>query len=132
MSGDLELMHAFQAEFMGGSPQEACRQFLSNDFKLLEPPELPQGGVFIGWDAPLKVSKIYRAIWNVDVISSDSFSCVGAGLVMSRYVMKWTHIITGKSLIEPIVELNTIANGKIEQMEVFHFDAAGLLATMRT
>jgi hypothetical protein len=129
MTDKLNTMRSFVAAYNEMDPREACRTFLAEDFECHEPPELPQGGVFTGWDAPLRISAIYAAIWDIDVLSADFFDVTGSDLVMSRFVMKWTHKKTGKSVTEPIVELNTIVGGKIRKMEVFHFDPAGLLAT---
>ena len=129
MTDKLETMRSFVAAFNEGGARDACRTFLAEDFECYEPPELPQGGVFTGWDAPLRINAIYGATWNIEIISADFYDVAGSDMVMSRFVMKWTHKGTGKSVTEPIVELNTIVGGKIRKMEVFHFDAAGLLAT---
>jgi hypothetical protein len=131
MSGKLDVMRTFQSAYMSGGPEQACRRHLSEDFELHEPPELPQGGRFTGWDAPLRVSAIYTAIWDIELLNAEFFDVPDGDLVVSRYLMKWTHKATGKTMTQPIVELNTIVGGKITKMEVFHFDAAGLLATMR-
>lgn len=130
MGEKMAIMRAFQREYLNSSGIEACRKFMSKDFRLIEPPELPQGGVFDGWDAPVRVGGIYRAIWEVEPLRSDFYDTPDSDILVSRYQMKWTHLVTGKTIIEPVVELNRIVGGKFEQMEVFHFDAAGLLATM--
>lgn len=131
MADKLSVMRAFQQDYLASSPTEACRKFVSEDFRLIEPPELPQGGIFEGWDAPVRVGEIYRAIWDVEPLRSDFYEVPDSDILVSRYYMKWTHLSTGKSIINPVVELNTIVGGKFTQMEVFHFDAAGLLATMK-
>jgi hypothetical protein len=130
MGHKLKIMQAFQAEFMAGDAETACKTHLSSEFRLLEPPELPHGGEFVGWDAPLRVANIYRAIWDVELLRTDFFDADDGDILTARYVMRWTHKTTRKSLTEAIVELNTIADGRIAQMEVFHFDCRGLLATM--
>ena len=109
----------------------ACRKYVSADFECIEPPELPQGGTFRGWDAPITISNIYRGIWDVEVLDHGFFDEEGSGVVVSRYLIKWTSKETGKSMTQPVVELNHVADGQITKMEVFHFDAAGLLATLR-
>lgn len=57
--------------------REACRRFMAEDFRLIEPPELPQGGVFNGWDAPVSVGEIYRAIWDVELLRSEFHDAAG-------------------------------------------------------
>lgn len=131
MADKLSVMRAFQQEYLASSPIEACSKFVSEDFRLIEPPELPQGGIFEGWDAPVRVGEIYRAIWDVEPLQSEFYEVPDSEILVSRYHMKWTHLVTGKTIITPVVELNTIAGGMFTQMEVFHFDAAGLLATMK-
>lgn len=130
MVDKLGVMLAFQQEYLASSEHEACRKFMSEDFRLIEPPELPQGGVFNGWDAPVRVREIYRAVWDVELLRSDFHDAPESHVLVSRYHMKWTHLQTGRSIINPVAELNTIVAGRFTQMEVFHFDAAGLLATM--
>lgn len=131
MSDKLSVMRAFQREYLETNALEACRRFMTDDFRLIEPPELPQGGIFDGWDAPVRVGEIYRAIWEVEPLRSDFYDSPDGDILISRYHMKWTHLLTGKSFAGPVVELNRIVAGKFVQMEVFHFDAAGLLATMK-
>lgn len=126
----ISLMRSFQSAFMTSDPGEACRRYLSADFELHEPPELPQGGVFKGANAPLRVSSIYRTIWNVEFHASDLWDTENSDIVLARYLTTWTHRTTGKSMTQPVVELNTIVGDKITRMDVFHFNPAGLLATM--
>jgi ketosteroid isomerase-like protein len=127
---NVDLMLSFQSAFMTSDPEAACRRYLSADFELHEPPELPQGGVFKGPDAPLRVSRIYRDIWNVDFHSSELFDTEDPEIVVARYVITWTHRKTGKSMTQPVVELNRCRDGKIVRMDVFHFNPTGLIRTM--
>jgi hypothetical protein len=127
---NLSLMRSFQEAFMTSDPAEACRLFLSADFELHEPPELPQGGVFKGFDAPLRVNAIYRNIWDVEFHASDLWNTDNPDILLARYLTTWTHRQTGKSVTQPVVELNTVIGGKITRMDVFHFNPTGLIKTM--
>ena len=130
MGENLDTMRRFLAAWQQGW-EPACREFLTEDFECIEPPELPQGGVFVGWDAPIRISRIYLGLWQLDVLDYQFFDEPGSGVVVSRYLMKWTAKTTGKTMTEPVVELNHVKDGKITKMEVFHFDPAGLVATLR-
>ncbi|HLY55214.1 MAG TPA: nuclear transport factor 2 family protein [Stellaceae bacterium] len=129
MGSNLDTMRRFLAAWQEGW-EPACKAFLSDDFVCIEPPELPQGGVFAGWDAPIRISNIYRGLWDIDLLDAQFYDEEGSGVVVSRYLMTWTSKATGKSMTQPVVELNHVAGGKIIKMEVFHFDPAGLVATL--
>lgn len=131
MGSKLDVMSAFVNQYNSGDALGACKKYLLDNFECHEPPELPQGGVHRGWNAPVVISEIYRNIWDVDFLDAQFWDAGQSDIVVSRYLIKWTHRATGKSMTQPVVELNTIVNGKIVKMEVFHFDAAGLLATTK-
>lgn len=129
MGANLDVLHRFLAAWQE-SWEDACQAFIPDEFECIEPPELPQGGVFTGWDAPIRISNIYRGIWDVDVLDHQFFDEEGTGIVASRYLITWTSKETRKSMTQPVVELNHVRDGKITKMEVFHFNPAGLLATL--
>ena len=129
MGKNLQTLQSFIAAWQQDW-ETACRTFVADDFVCIEPPELPQGGTFTGWDAPIQVSSIYLNIWDLRVLDYQFFEAEGSDVVISRYLMTWTSKATGRSFTEPVVELNHIKGGKIAKMEVYHFDAAGLLATL--
>lgn len=129
MGTKLDLMQGFLAHFLTDW-NGACRAYMADDFECIEPPELPQGGVFKGYDAPIVISRIYRGIWDVEILKSQFWDDETSDMLVSCYTMKWTSKKTGRSMTQPVVELNTIKGGKIARMEVFHHDPAGLLATL--
>lgn len=131
MSSKLDVMTAFVNQYNSGDALGACRTYLADNFECHEPPELPQGGVHRGWNAPVLISEIYRNIWDVDFLDARFWDTGDGDVVVSRYLIKWTHKATKKSVTQPVVELNTIVSGKIVKMEVFHFNPTGLLATTR-
>jgi hypothetical protein len=116
---------------MAGNAVEACQRYVSETLELIEPPELPQGGIFHGWDAPIQVTAIYTGIWDVELLSTDFHDAIDDDIVFGRYLITWTHKVTGKSITEPVIEVNKLKDGKITVMEVFHFDPGGLLKTMK-
>jgi ketosteroid isomerase-like protein len=129
MGANLDVMKRFLAAWQE-SWEEACRAFISEDFVCIEPPGLPQSGTFRGWDAPIRISNIYRGIWDVEVLDYQFWDEEGSGVVVSRYLMKWTHKLTAKSMTQPVVEINHVRDGRITRMEVFHHDPMGLAATL--
>ncbi len=126
----IDVLRAFFLEFTTTSPEEACRKYLSDDYELHEPPGLPHGGVFKGWDAPLRVSAIYNGIWTVDFHTFDFLNIENSDLVMGHIFATWTNRQTGKSMSQPVVELNTVIGDKLTRTDVFYFNPAGVLATM--
>jgi hypothetical protein len=110
--------------------ESACRKFIGSDFECHEPPCLPQGGVFRGWDAPIRISRIYRGIWDIEYWDMRLSLDESGAVVTTHTTFKWTNKATGKSFVEPITEHNYIQGGMIIRMEVLHFDPVGLLATM--
>jgi hypothetical protein len=127
----LDLMNRFLTQFATGDWYGACRSWIKDAFECIEPPELPQGGVFRGWDAPIVVSNIYRGIWDIEVLNQQFWDDNSSTTLVSCYTIKWTSKLTGRSMTQPVVELNTFKEGKLARMEVLHFDAAGLLATLK-
>lgn len=130
MGAKLETMKRYLAQFQSGDWHGACRAFMPDDFECIEPPGLPQGGLFKGWDAPITISNIYRGIWDIEVLDRQFWDEDGTDILVSRYFIKWTSKTTGRSMTQPVVELNCVKDDKITRMEVFHFDAAGLMATL--
>lgn len=130
MGSKLEFMKQFLDHFATGDWDGACRKYLADDFECIEPPELPQGGTFRGYDAPIRISRIYRDIWDVNVTHLEFWEDESSDVLVSCYTIKWTSKKSGRSMTQPVMEQNTISNGKLRRMQVFHFDAAGLLATI--
>lgn len=133
MGKNLAIMKEFLERFQT-DPRDACDLYLREDFECHEPPGLPQGGIFKGKDAPIRISSIYSGIWDVsyDLDSLECWEPEDGDIVFSRYEITWTSRETGKSLSQPIAEINTFEDGKIRKMEVFHFDAIGLAETLGT
>ncbi len=50
--------------------------------------------------------------------------------MFSRYEMTWTGKQTGRSVTQPVVELNHFRDGKLARMEVFMSNLQGLMATL--
>ena len=117
-------------EFQSGEWENACEKYCAQDFEIHEPPGIPQQGIFLGQYASIDVSKIYRDIWDFEIGDQQLWEAKEGGLVFSRYVLTWTSKSTGKSLTQPVVELNHVANGRLVKMEVFMFDPAGLQDTL--
>ena len=76
------------------------------------------------------MSDIYRGIWDVEIGEQSLWAARDADLVFSRYVMTWTSKATGRTLTQPVVELNRFRDGKLAGMEVFMSDPIGLMATL--
>jgi hypothetical protein len=127
----LDLMNRFLAQFATGDWSSACRDWVRDDFECIEPPGLPQGGIFRGWDAPIVVSNIYRSIWDIEVLNQQFWDDEASDILVSCYTIRWTSKVTNRSMTQPVVELNAFKDGKLARMQVLHFDAAGLLATLR-
>ena len=130
MGKNLEIMKKFLARFQSGDWEGACENYVAEDFECHEPPGLPQEGVFRGRDASMQVSHIYRDIWDVSIDDQQYWEAEDDDIVFSRYVITWTSKKTGKSVTQPISEMNYFKDGKIAKMEVFHFNPIGLVETL--
>jgi hypothetical protein len=130
MATHLEMMKDFLRIWQQENDWEkACRKYVADDIKIVEPTSLPQSGEYTGWNAPVTVSNIYRAVWDVELIEQNLWADEAAEMVFSRYLMKWTHKTTGRSVTMHTLEHNYFRDGKIVKMEVAHWDHAGLVAT---
>ncbi len=130
MYDNLARMRAFLDRFQAGDWEGACTEFCHPDFEIREPPGLPQSGIHRGQRASIEVSRVYRRLWDVEVGEQSLWAAQDADLVFSRYVMTWTSRATGKTLTQPVVELNRFRDGKLAGMEVFLSDPIGLMATL--
>jgi hypothetical protein len=135
MSSTIDLVQDFQARmvkaFAGeGEPEAVCREYLTDDFKCIEPPELPLGGTVCGRDAVLKIMDTYAKYWTVECLEMAFYGGDHDSVVTCRALWRWTAVGTAKTFVAPAVELFTIENNKIKSIEVFHFNPAGLLATL--
>ncbi|MCY4426412.1 MAG: nuclear transport factor 2 family protein [Halieaceae bacterium] len=65
-----------------------------------------------------------------DHCSQELWEAQDADLVFSRYEMTWTGKQTGRSVTQPVVELNHFRDGKLARMEVFMSNLQGLMATL--
>lgn len=130
MGKNLDTMKAFLSQFQSGDWQGACATFVAADFECHEPPGLPQEGVFRGREASIEISKIYRGIWDVEIGKQEYWEAEADDIVFSRYEITWKATDTGKSMTQPVMEINTFENGLLKKMEVFHFNPIGLMATL--
>lgn len=130
MPENLARLRAFLDRFQDGDWEGACEEYCHTDFEIHEPPGLPQSGVHRGSRASIEVSNIYRSIWDVSVGSQELWEAQDADLVFSRYEMTWTSKQTGRSVTQPVVELNHFRDGKLARMEVFMSNPQGLMATL--
>ncbi len=126
----LEVLKAFLTEFQSGEWESACQKYCAEDFEIHEPPGIPQQGIFKGQFASIEVSNIYRGIWDFDIGEQQFWQAEEGGLVFSRYELTWTSKATGKSLTQPVVELNHVHDERLVKMEVFMFDLMGLRNTL--
>ena len=130
MGKNLDIMMKFLEQFQSGDWEGACQTYVAPDFECHEPNGLPQEGVFKGQNAPIEISKIYRGIWDISADQLEFWEAEDADIVFSRYVISWTSKETGKSMTQPVLEINTFKDGKIQKMEVFHFNPIGLMNTL--
>jgi hypothetical protein len=119
----------FSELFRAGEMERACRTYMHPDLEIHEPPSLPQGGVFRGWDAPIRITKIYTSIWDIEVGPLEM--CEAGDLLIWRAMFTWKSKKTGKSVTAPAVEVNYFQDGKTVRMEVFHHDTQGMLDTLK-
>ena len=134
MKSALELVKAFQAKGIKivegtGESEAICRQYLADDFVNIEPPQMPVGGVFSGWSAPIQITDIYAKHFDIDCLGMKFFGD-GGDVVAARGTWRFTSKETGRSITVPAVELFTVVGDKIKSIEVFQFDPAGIVATL--
>ena len=129
-TSNLDTLKAFLRQFQSGDWAGACEKYCAEDFEIHEPPGIPQQGIFKGQYASIEVSKIYRSIWNIGIETQHFWEAQDEDIVFSRYVLTWTCRETGKSITQPVVELNSFRGGKLAKMEVFMFNVIGLVGTL--
>ena len=113
-----------------GLAASILREYMADNFENFEPPQLPVGGVFRGWDASLRIIAIYNEHWHQECLKTEIFGDDNSNLVAAKGLWQWTSVETGRSHTGAAVELFTVENGKIKAIEVFQFDPAAIVATL--
>jgi len=135
MSKNVDLIKAFQKKgtelFQSNADaKEVLGEYLTEDFECVEPPQMPVGGVFRGWDAISTIIEIYARHFNIECLNMEFMGSDESNVVAAKGTWRFIAKETGRSIVAPAVELFTIENGKVKSIEVFQFDAAGIVATL--
>jgi ketosteroid isomerase-like protein len=96
-----------------------------------EPPSLPYGGQYSGPNAVVRHAQGYLATWN-DRQEADDRRLDPEIIAQGEHVaVMWRQRghdrSTGRSIDSPVVSLYRLANGKVVEARMFHFDTAQLL-----
>lgn len=129
MNGNPPRLRAFLDCFQGREWKGTCKQYCQPDFEIHEPPALRLDGAHRGVLVPIDVSEIHRSIWDAEIGDQHVWEAENEDLVVSRYVMTSTSKDAGRSMPQPVVELN-LPRGQALPIEVYMSNQQALMATL--
>jgi ketosteroid isomerase-like protein len=109
---------------------DVAHGYMADDIVLREPPSLPYGGDFRGHAGWGKMMATFLSVW--EPRSEFDFTVVdGEGdRVFLLVTVDVASVATGRSLTLRIVEVYTVREGQIVEIDVFYKDTAAMLAAI--
>lgn len=126
---DLEVVRQFEHHALYERDFEAAMRYAHPDLTVREAPSLPYRGTYVGLAGQRQLLADVDAIWafDGDAIDSEFFAAAG-GLVVSRVTGRATLRATGQAVDFLVVELFTVRDGRVADIEVYYYDQEPLRA----
>ncbi|MCL2583920.1 MAG: nuclear transport factor 2 family protein [Streptosporangiales bacterium] len=119
------------ADLTSEQTNRAAIDAYSPSFTLLEPPSLPQAGLFHGRGEWQAMHDRMRALWQQKLTVEKRWDIPCENVVAMRTTMEWTANATGRSASWPTIELLWFdGEARIDHIEIFHSDTALILTTL--
>jgi len=122
-----EIVGELSRRFLAGN-RDGAMALLSPDLLIEQPPSLPHGGEHRGHDGMAAMGAAFAEHW--DRVIVDPRLVADGATVVQLTTQTWTARTTGRAVTVDVVELLTVADGRITEIRVFPQDTASLLATL--
>jgi ketosteroid isomerase-like protein len=126
---NLEVVQTMVDAFARGEIDEAL-SCLADDLVVHEPATLPYAGDWHGPAGFLKMVEGFMATWEFKSELTSTAYDGGGDLVFLRVQADVVSVATGKPLSFKIVEVYTVRDGKIADIDVFYKDTAEMVAAI--
>jgi ketosteroid isomerase-like protein len=101
---------------------EKIREYIAEDFEMVEPSALPYAGKYVGPEGFLDVVRGIREAFDIDVVSSVVTEA--GDVLFCELVMGFTSLRTGERVETPVVDIFRFSpEGKLLRGDVYYFDA---------
>jgi ketosteroid isomerase-like protein len=125
--GAAELVGELSRRFQSGDV-DGARAIYADGIRLQQPTSLPHGGWhegLVGLDA---MAATFASHWDRTITGARILDAGDSAVQVTTQT--WTSKATGRSATVDVVELFTVADGRITEIRVFQQDTAALLATL--
>jgi ketosteroid isomerase-like protein len=102
--------------------------YLHPDAVLHIPPSMPYGGDHVGHEGFLRMTEANNATWRTVEGLEFRFRDIGDDQVLCRVAFTGEARATGRSVHVRMVEIFTVADGKVIDIENFYWDTAEISA----
>jgi ketosteroid isomerase-like protein len=106
---------------IGAGGFEDAMKLMDPELVVHEPKELPYGGEYHGVEGFVDLTTRLSALVEVETVTPPTF--LGAGdVAVAQMIGRFTSPTTGRSVDTPIVELFSVRNGRIVDLDVYYKD----------
>ena len=127
--GGIAVAREFYGRIAAGEFEDAA-QLVDPDLVVHEPQELPYGGEYHGFAGFLDLLARLTAVVEIAPASPLEFSDAGDRVVV-QMVGRFTSPVSGRSVDTGVVELLSVRDGRIAELDVFYKDP-GAVASLAT
>jgi uncharacterized protein len=125
-SENIRVVERFEHAFVRGDMDEVL-SLLHEDIVVHEAPSLPYGGDHRGHDGFLKLAEAFNRVW--EMTSPLDLTVLDAGETAVVVLVRYDVVAraTGNALTLDHVEIYTVRDGKITDLDVYYRDTAAIV-----
>jgi ketosteroid isomerase-like protein len=123
---NVEVVERFEHAFVRGDMDEVIT-LLSTDIVVHEAPSLPYAGDHRGIEGFLRLAEAFNGVWAIKSPLDLTFLDAGEDKVVVLVKYEAEARATGAVLTLPHVEVYTVQDGKITDLDVYYRDTAAIL-----
>jgi ketosteroid isomerase-like protein len=122
-----EIVGELNRRFLAGD-RDGAMELLDPDLRIEQPASLPHGGWHHGHDGMAAMGQTFGEHWDRRIEDPRLLDCGDTVVQVTRQT--WTARATSRSATVEVVELLSVADGRVTEIRVFPQDTHTLLATL--
>ncbi|RAY12659.1 nuclear transport factor 2 family protein [Actinomadura craniellae] len=126
--GAVQLVNEMARRFRAGD-HDGAFDLLHPEFRIQQPESLPHGGWHHGRAGMVAMGAEFARHWDRAIGEPRVLDCGGSAAVQIT-TQTWTAKSSGRAATVDVVELFSVADGRIAEIRVFQQDTHALLATL--
>jgi uncharacterized protein len=123
---NVNVVERFEDAFVRGDMEEVL-SLLSPDIVVHEAPSLPYPGDHQGYDGFLRLADAFNSVWEIVSDLDLTFMDAGEAHVVVRVAFDVVTRSTGVPLRLRLVEVYTVRDGRIADLDVYYRDTAAIV-----